>query len=128
MAPKTTPASQEKKTIRRTNSDLWFYTLSVANVGIFLLSAVAVFFRTKTSEVKVPIRLIAGNEVVQGRWWSSYMLLVITLGFLVMTFIYSARLKKLDPLYRNGVLILGVCFQILAFAVLFRVAGLSALV
>lgn len=32
------------------------------------------------------------------------MLLVITLGFLVMTFIYSSRLKKLDPLYRNGVL------------------------
>lgn len=121
-------APQEKKTIRRTNSDLWFYTLSIANLAVFLFSVVAVFIRTKTSEVKVPIRLIAGNEVVQGRWWSSYALLVITLGFLVMTFIYSTRLKKLDPLYRNGVLILGVCFQILAFGVLFRVAGLSSLI
>ena len=121
-------APQEKKTVRKTNADLWFYSLSLANLVVFLLSAVSVFFRTKTSEVKVPIRLIAGNEVVQGRWWSSYILLLITLGFLVMTFIYSARLKKLDPLYRNGVLVLGICFQILAFAVLFRVAGLSSLI
>jgi len=128
MAPKTASASREKKTIRRTNSDLWFYTLSVSNATVFLLTCVAVFFRTKTSEVKVPIRLIAGNEAIQGRWWSSYILLAIILGFLVMTFIYSARLKKLDPLYRNGVLVLGVCFQILAFAVLFRVAGLSSLI
>ncbi|HRV75929.1 MAG: hypothetical protein H6799_01315 [Candidatus Nomurabacteria bacterium] len=121
-------APQEKKTVRRTNSDLWFYSLSIANVFVFLLSAVIVFFRTKTSEVKVPIRLIAGNEVVQGRWWNSYLLLLITLGLLVMAFVYSARLRKLDPLYRNGVLILGICFQILAFAVLFRVAGLSSLI
>lgn len=121
-------APQEKKTVRRTNSDLWFYTLTLANVGIFLIASLAVFFRTKTSEIKVPIRLIAGNEVVQGRWWSVYVLLFITLGFLVLSFVYSARLKKLDPLYRNGVLILGLCFQIFALAVLFRIAGLSGLV
>lgn len=121
-------APQEKKTVRRTNSDLWFYTLSLANVATFLITSLAVFFRTKTSEIKVPIRLIAGNEVVQGRWWSVYVLLFITLGFLVLSFIYSARLKKLDPLYRNGVLVLGLCFQIFALAVLFRVAGLSGLV
>lgn len=119
---------QEKKTIRRTNSDLWFYTLALANVVIYALSSVVVFIRAKSSEVKVPIRLIAGNEPVQGRWWSSYIALLIVLGFLVMTFIYSARLKKLDPLYRNAILIFGLCFQIFAMAVLFRVAGLSALV
>lgn len=124
MAPKP----QEKKTVRRTNSDLWFYTLSLANGVMFLLSTLAVLIRTKSSEVKVPIRLIAGNEPVQGRWWNSYIALFIVFGVLVMTFIYSSRLKKLDPLYRNAVLILGVCFQILAFAVLFRVAGLSSLI
>lgn len=126
MAPK--PQTQETKTVRKTNSDLWFYTLSLANLAVFLFSSLAVFVRAKSSEVKVPIRLIAGNEPVQGRWWSSYIALLIVLGVLVMTFIYSTRLKKLDPLYRNGVLVLGICFQMLAFAVLFRVAGLSSLI
>lgn len=121
-------APQEKKTIRRTNSDLWFYTLSLSNAVVFLLTSVAVFAKTKTSDVKVPVRLIAGNEAVQGRWWSSYLSLAVILGLLVMTFIYSTRLKKLDPLYRNAVLVLGVCLQIFAFAVLFRVAGLSTLI
>lgn len=126
MAPK--PQTQEIKTVRKTNSDLWFYTLSLANVAVFFLTSLAVFVRAESSEVKVPIRLIAGNEPVQGRWWSSYIVLFIVLGVLVMTYIYSTRLKKLDPLYRNGVLVLGICFQMLAFAVLFRVAGLSSLI
>lgn len=126
MAPKN--QAQETKTVRKTNADLWFYTLSLANGAVFLLTSLAVFIRAKSSEVKVPIRLIAGNEPVQGRWWSSYISLFIVFGVLVMTYIYSSRLKKLDPLYRNGVLVIGVCFQILAFAVLFRVAGLSSLI
>lgn len=126
MAPKH--QNQETKAVRKTNADLWFYTLCLANGTVFLFSALAVFIRAKSSEVKVPIRLIAGNEPVQGRWWSSYISLFIVFGFLVLSYIYSSRLKKLNPLYRNSVLVLGLCFQILAFAVLFRVAGLSSLI
>ncbi len=119
---------QEKKTIRRTNSDLWLLTLSFLNVLTFLITSILVILRVESSEVKVPVRLIAGNGFTQGNWWNTYLLLAITLGVLVMTFIYSSRLKKLDPLYRNGVLVFGLCFQVFACAVLFRVAGLSSLI
>ncbi len=119
---------QEKKTAAKTNSDLWLYTLSGLNVLAFLITVLAVFVRTESSDVKVPIRLISSNEFVQGSWWNSYLILAIVLGFLVMTFIYSSRLKKLNPIYRNGVMILGLCLQIFAAAILFRVSGLSSLI
>ena len=106
----------EKKSGRKTNSDLWFYSL------------VAVFIRAKSSDLRVPIRLVAGNEYVQGNWWNSYLILLIMFGFGTAMFIYSFRLKRLDSLYRNGVLLIGVCVQIIAFGVLFRVAGLSSLI
>ena len=97
----------EKKSGRKTNSDLWFYSLAL---------------------LRVPIRLVAGNEYVQGNWWNSYLILLIMFGFGTAMFIYSFRLKRLDSLYRNGVLLIGVCVQIIAFGVLFRVAGLSSLI
>jgi len=116
------------KSLRKTNADLWFYTLSALNVLVFVVSVVSVVLRTKSSDVKVAIRLVAGNGFVQGNWWNSYLMLAIVLGFLIMTFIYSSRLKKIDPIYRNGVLVFGLCFQIFAAAVLFRVAALSGLI
>lgn len=119
---------QEKKTIRKTNSDLWLLTLSFLNVLTFLITSFLVVLRVNSSEVKVPIRLVAGNGFTQGNWWNIYLVLAIVFGVLVMTFIYSSRLKKLDAIYRNGVLVFGLCFQILACAVLFRVAGLSGLI
>lgn len=119
---------QEKKTVRKTNSDLWFLTLSLLNGLVFALTALIVVVRANSSEVKVPIRLVAGNGFVQGNWWNSYLILAVVFGVLVMTFIYSSRLKKLDPLYRNGVIIFGLCFQIFALAVLYRVAGLTSLI
>jgi hypothetical protein len=121
-------APTEKKSVRKTNADLWFYSLSLVNVVIFLFSAVAVSLRVNSSEVKVPIRLIGGNEFVQGNWWNSYLILAVVFGLLVMTFVYSFRLKKLDPIYRNGVLIFGVSLQLFCLAVLYRVAGLSSLI
>ena len=117
-----------EKNVRRTNADLWFYTLSALNVAVFLVSMLSVVLRSKSSDVKVPIRLVAGNGFVQGNWWNTYLLLAIVLGFLVMAFVYSSRLKKIDPIYRNGALVFGLCFQIFAAAVLFRVAGLSGLI
>lgn len=119
---------QEKKTIRRTNSDLWLLTLSFLNVLTFIITSILVFLRVESSEVKVPIRLIAGNGFTQGNWWNTYLFLLVVFGVLIMTFIYSSRLKKLDPLYRNGILAFGLCFQIFACAILFRVAGLSSLI
>ena len=104
----------EKKSGRKTNSDLWFYSLALLN-GL-------------SSDLRVPIRLVAGNEYVQGNWWNSYLILLIMFGFGTAMFIYSFRLKRLDSLYRNGVLLIGVCVQIIAFGVLFRVAGLSSLI
>jgi hypothetical protein len=121
-------AKEENRPAKKTNADLWFYSLSLLNVLIFIFSALAVFFRVNSSEVKVPVRLIAGNEFVQGNWWNSYLILAIVFGLLVMMFVYSSRLKKLDPIYRNGVLIFGASFQLLALAVLYRVAGLSSLI
>jgi hypothetical protein len=119
---------QDKKSVRRTNSDLWRYTLLIANGAVFLISLGLVLARTKSSDVKVPIRLISSNELVQGNWWNSYLSLGIIFGFFVLSLIYSARLNKLNPLYRNGVLVLALCLQILAAAILYRVAGLSSLV
>lgn len=120
---------QDKKSVtRRTNSDLWFYSLMVLNFVVFILSFVLVLAKTKHSDVKVPVRLISNNELVQGNWWNSYLTLGIVFGFLILSLIYSSRLKKLDPLYRNGVLVLSLCLQIIATAILFRVAGLSSLV
>jgi hypothetical protein len=120
--------TEENKPARKTNSDLWFYSLSLVNCFVFLLSAVAVTLRIQSSEVKVPIRLVAGNEFVQGNWWNTYLVLGVVFGLLIMAFIYSSRLKKLDPVYRNGVLLFGLILQIFAFATLYRVAGLSTLV
>jgi hypothetical protein len=119
---------QEKKTAAKTNSDLWLYTLSGLNVLTFLITVLAVFVRTESSDVKVPIRLISSNEFVQGSWWNSYLMLAIIMGILVMTFVYSSRLKKLNPIYRNGVMVFGLCLQIFAAAILFRVSGLSSLI
>lgn len=118
----------EKKSGRKTNSDLWFYSLALLNGLVMLFNLVAVFIRTKSSDLRVPIRLVAGNEYVQGNWWNSYLILLIMFGFGTAMFIYSFRLKRLDSLYRNGVLLIGVCVQIIAFGVLFRVAGLSSLI
>ncbi len=120
---------QDKKSaVRRTNSDLWRYTLLVANFVVFGANLISVVARTKSSDVKVPIRLISSNELVQGSWWNSYLSLAVIFGFLLMSLVYSSRLKKLNPLYRNGVLVFGLCVQILAAAILYRVAGLSSLV
>ncbi len=117
-----------EKNTRKTNADLWFYTLSALNVLVFVFASITVILRAKASDVKVAIRLVAGNGFVQGSWWNSYLMLAVVLGFLLMTFIYSSRLKKIDPIYRNGVMVFGLCFQIFAAAVLFRAAGLSGLI
>lgn len=113
----------EKKSL-----DIWFYSLSLANGAVLFVTALLVLLRTKTSDVKVPVRLIAGNEFVQGRWWNVYLILAIMLGLLVIAFIYSNRLSRLNPFYKNTVLVLGLCLQIFGMATLYRVAGLSALV
>lgn len=119
---------QDKKSARRTNSDLWRYTLLISNFVVFVVNTVLVLARTKSSDVKVPVRLISNNELVQGSWWNSYLMLGIVFGFLILSLVYSSRLGKLNALYRNGVLVFGLCLQILALAILFRVAGLSSLI
>lgn len=128
MAPKPkakNPSSSVSSS--KGSSDLWWTTLSILNILIFVLSAIAVYLKTESSTIKVPTRLVAGNEYIQGDWWAPLLNIALQLGLLGVFFFYSNKLTKLDPIYKNGILIMAICIQLIMFSVFFRVAGLTSL-